>query len=162
MYVIPLCLGIAHSIRSILYALVTIFTIVSITYINYSAPSLLSTLQVDMEPTNLGYSTKNIPTAQPNIYRRYLIEKTQSFLQRLRWKAHHFLHPTNTSTNKETFGFKTTTSPSPVAELHDIEERMITLVQNIEFQPTNSILQNKLRTTAKDWSKDHWSKQETC
>ena len=78
----PLCLGIEHSIRSILYALVTISTIVSIT---------------------------------------------------------------NTSTNKETFGFKTTTSPPPVAELHDFEKRMLSFVQNIEFQPTNSTFQNKLQ-----------------
>ena len=139
----------------ILYALVSILTIVSITKFIYFAPSLSSTLQIDMEPTNLGYSTKNIPTAQPNVYLRCLIEKTQSFLQRMRWKAHHFLNPTDSPTQKETFGFKTTNSPPPIAELHDFEERMLTLVQNIEFQQTNSTFQNKLLKDIRNIKKDN-------
>ena len=117
-----------------------------------------STLQVDIEPTNLGYSTKNIPTATPNMYLRCLIEKTQSFLQRLRWKAHHFLYPTDSSTQKETFGFKTTTSP-PITELSDFEERMLSLVQNIEFQPSNSAFQNKLHQHIRKIRKDNEGKE---
>ena len=62
----------------------------------------------------------------------------------MRWKAYHFLNPTDSKMQKETFGFKTTTSPPPIAELHDFEERMLSLVQNIEFQQTNSTFQNKL------------------
>ena len=53
---------------------------------------LLSTLQTDMEPVNLGYSDKNIPIAKPREYLKCLIEKTESFLRRVRWKAYHFLH----------------------------------------------------------------------
>ena len=46
----------------------------------YFAPLLLSTLRINMEPVNFGYSTKNIPIAQPKEYLKYLVEKTESFL----------------------------------------------------------------------------------
>ena len=55
----------------------------------YFATLLLSTLRINMEPVNLGYSTKNIPIAQPKEYLKYLVEKTESFLRRVRWKAYH-------------------------------------------------------------------------
>ena len=89
------------------------------------------------------------------MYLRCLIEKTQSFLQHLRWKAPHFLHLTDSSTQKERFGFKTTTSPPPITELHDFEERMLSLVQNIEFQPGNSAFQNKLHQDIRKIKKDN-------
>ena len=152
--VIPLCVRIEHSIRTISYALNSILTIVSITTFIYYAPSLSSILQVDMEPTTLGNSTKNI-TVTPNMYLRCLIEKTQSLLQRLRWKTRHFHHPTDSATQKETFGFKTTTSPPPITELRDFEERMLSLVQNIEFQPTNSAFRNKLHLGIRKIRKDN-------
>jgi hypothetical protein len=74
------------------------------------APSLLSTLRINMEPVNLGYSTKNIPIAQPKEYLKCLVEKTESFLRRVRWKAYHFLKPTQPEAAKQTFGFNTTKS----------------------------------------------------
>ena len=135
----PLCVRIEHSIRKILYL---IFFINTITL--YFAPSLLSTLQIDMEPVNLGYSTKNIPTAQPNIYFKSLLNKTQTFLQRMRWKAYHFQRPTDNATTKETFGFKTTHSPPPHPDLKEFENRMLSIVKNIEFKNSTSEFQKKL------------------
>ena len=119
-------------------------SIVFIITLLYFAPLLLSTLQVSMEQINLGYSTKNIPTAQPNVYLRCLLDKTQNFLQRLRWKAQHFLNPTDITTTNNTFGFKTTNSPAPIEELRAFEERMLTLVKNIEFKNTKCPFQQKL------------------
>ena len=46
----------------------------------YLAPSLLSTVRINMEPVNLGYSTKNIPIAPPKEYLKFLFDKTESFL----------------------------------------------------------------------------------
>ena len=77
-----------------------------------------------MEPVNFGYSTKNIPIARPNEYLRCLIDKTESFLRRMRWKAFHFINST-VPTTKETFGFKTTNSPPPIKELDALEDKML-------------------------------------
>ena len=120
----------------------------------YFAPSLLSTLRIDMEPVNFGYSTKNIPIAQPKEYLRCLIEKTESFLRRMRWKAFHFMNPTEPST-KETFGFKTTKSPAPIKELNNFENKMLTLIQNIEFKNSNCEFQNELSQDTKKIKKDN-------
>ncbi|XP_046864300.1 uncharacterized protein LOC124458300 [Xenia sp. Carnegie-2017] len=108
-----------------------------------------------MEPTHLGYSTKNIPIAQPDVYLRCLIEKTQNFLQRMRWKAYHFFNPNIAPTQKETFGFKTTKSPPPINELRDFEERMLSLVQNTNFQHSTSTFQNNLRQDMNKIKKDN-------
>ena len=136
--IVMLCLRIEHSIRTILYSIFLITTF------SYFAPSLLSTLQIAMEATNLGYSTKNIPTAKPNVYLRSLLDKTQTFLQRMRWKAYHFLQPADNEITKETFGFKTINSAPPIAELREFESRMLNIVQNVEFKRTDSEFQRTL------------------
>ena len=84
----------------------------------YYAPLLLSTLPINMEPVNLGYSTKNIPIAKPKEYLKCVIEKTESFLRRVRWKAYHFFHPTE-GPSKANFGFLTSNSP-PIKELNEL------------------------------------------
>ena len=61
-----------------------------------------------MEPVNLDYSTKNIPIASPKEYLKCLVDNTESFPRRARWKAYCFLNPCD-PTNKQTFGFNTTT-----------------------------------------------------
>ncbi|CAB4012136.1 Hypothetical predicted protein, partial [Paramuricea clavata] len=97
-----------------------------------------------MEPTNLGYSTKNIPIAQPKEYLKCLVEKTESFLRRVRWKAYHFLKPTQSEPTKETFGFNTTKSPPPTKELEAFEGKMLSLIQNVQFKNHHTEFQDKL------------------
>ena len=41
-----------------------------------------------METRNLGYSMKNIPVPPKLRYLKSMIEKVESFITRLRWKAH--------------------------------------------------------------------------
>ena len=41
-----------------------------------------------MEARNLGYSMKNIPVPPKQRYLKSMIEKVESFITRLRWKAH--------------------------------------------------------------------------
>jgi hypothetical protein len=86
--------------------------------------------------------TKNIPIAKPKEYLKCLLEKTESFLRRVRWKAYHFLNPVDTP-DRETFGFPTTKSPPPINELNEFEDKMLSLVQNIEFK-TQTFFQKKL------------------
>ena len=68
---------------------------------------------------SLGYSCKNIPLAQPKTFLKCLIEKTESLLGRMRWKAFCFSNPEAVPSAKETFGFKSTKSPKPLADLKE-------------------------------------------
>ena len=67
-----------------------------------------------------------------------LIEKTEHFLRRLRWKAHYFLSGQAETSNKETYGFKTRNSPPKINELIPFEEGMLNLIHNIEFDDNAS------------------------
>ena len=109
-----------------------------------------------MEPVSIGYSTKNIAIAHPNVYLRYLIEKTQSFLQRVRWKAYHSLVPPEQKPTKETYGFRTTKSPPPIDELREFEGRMLEIVQHIEFKHSTCKFQQQL---SRDTKKIHNDKE---
>ena len=87
----------------------------------------MSTLGINMEPVNFGYSTKNIPIAQPKEYLKYLVEKTESFLRRVRWKAYHFLKPTQHKAAFESF-----------------ERKMLSIIQNVQFKNHRNEFQNDL------------------
>ena len=54
---------------------------------------------------------KNIPIPNNREYTKRLIEKTESVIKRMRWKAFFYLHPENSTTQKETFGFNSTRTP---------------------------------------------------
>ena len=85
-----------------------------------------------------------------------LLNKTQTFLQRIRWKAHHYLKPTdNNTTTKETFGFKTANCAPPHADLKEFEDRILSLVQNIEFRNNTSEFQQKLARDIKSIKEDN-------
>ena len=55
----------------------------------------------------------------------------------------------------ETFGFKTTNSPPPIPDLKEFEEKMLSLVQNIEFRNTSSEFQKKLARDIHKIQKDN-------
>ena len=125
----------------------------SIHYIIILGSFLLSTLIVSssiaMEKVNLGYSTKNIPLPSRSEYMKNFIEKTEHFLRRMRWKAYHFLNPTE-STTKETYGFKSRNSPPRVNELIPFEDGMLNLIQNIHFKDVKCKFQNQMNSDIKN------------
>ena len=98
-----------------------------------------------MEKFNLGYSTKNIPLPSRNDYLQRLIEKTEQFLRRMRWKAHFFLNPSTSSTTRENYGFKSTKNPPPIEELKDFEDDMCKMIQSVKFKQVNNPFLNKLK-----------------
>ena len=98
-----------------------------------------------MERFNLSYSTKNIPLPSRNDYLQRLIEKTEQFLRRMRWKAHFFLNPDTTPCSKETYGFKSTKNPPPIEELKDFEDDMLKMIQSVKFKQVNNPFLNKLK-----------------
>ena len=104
------------------------------------------------------YSTKNIPLASKGAFRQRLIEKTESLIQRMRWKAFFFLNTnTDDTTTKETYGFKSKRSPPHMKELDEFEDSMLDMIQNIQFKtnhhPNN--LQRKLGNDVKEIRKDN-------
>ena len=70
------------------------------------------------------------------------------------WKAFHFMNST-VPTTKETFGFKTTNSPPPIKELDALEDKMLTLIQNIQFKKVTSDFQRVLSQDAKKNTRRH-------
>ena len=60
-----------------------------------------------MEKLNLNYSLKNIPITDNISYQVKLIEKIESVLKRMRWRAHFFLNQSKRQANtKTTYDFK--------------------------------------------------------
>lgn len=102
-----------------------------------------------MEKVSFDYSTKNIPTATRANYTRRLIEKTELFLKRMRWKAFFHLNPNITGKSLDSFGFNSRLSPPSVPELKPFEESLLNLTQNIEFQTTPSQFQKQIKTDIK-------------
>ena len=100
-----------------------------------------------MEKFNINYSTKNIPLPSQsfNDYLQRLIEKTEQFLRRIRWKAYFFLNPDTTSSSKETYGFKSTKNPPPIEELKDFENDMLKMIQSVKFKQVNNSFLDKLK-----------------
>ena len=98
------------------------------------------------------YSTKNIPLASKTAYLQALIAKTESLIQRMRWKAFFFLNKNTNDTSKESYGFKSKRSPPHVKELNEFEDCMLDMIQRVEFK-TNTYsndLQKKLSKDVKE------------
>ena len=102
-----------------------------------------------MEKFNIDYSTKNIPLPSKNDYLQRLIEKTELFLRRMRWKAHFFLNPSTASSSKLTYGFKSTKNPPPIDELKDFEDDMLNMIQSTKFNQVTNPFLNKLKNDTK-------------
>jgi len=98
------------------------------------------------------YSTKNIPLANKNTFLQKLIEKTESLIQRMRWKAFFFLNPNSDTQAKETYGFNSKHLPPHVKELYDFEDCMRDMIQRINFKTNHHLndLQKKLSTDLKE------------
>ena len=115
----------------------------------FIAPILLSTLpeiQPAMDRMSFDYSTKNIPPATKPNYLKCLIEKTEHFIRRLRWRCFFYKYPNASSDNKETYGFKSRKSPPVIEELKEFENCMIDLVQSIKFKDSTNSFQEKLKS----------------
>ena len=98
-----------------------------------------------MEKLIIGYSTKNIPLPSQNDFLQRLIEKTEQFLRRMRWKAYFFLNPAVSTSSKNTYGFKSTKNPPPVDELKEFEDDMLKMVQSTKFIQVNNHFLIKLK-----------------
>lgn len=72
----------------------------------------------------------------------------------MRWKAHFFLHPDQSTPTKENFGFKSTKNPPPIDELKDFEDGMMNIIQATKFKPVNNKFLNNLNKDVKHIKND--------
>ena len=78
-----------------------------------------------------------------------LTHSAEKFIRNLRWRAHFFLNP-NEKPSKETYGFKSIRAPPQIKELKQFEDRILTLIRNIEFRPYTNNFQEKLKRDIKE------------
>ena len=87
-----------------------------------------------MRQFQFDYSLKNIPMPSQDAYLRNLIEKVESVLKRMRWKAHFFLKGDKTSDQNNPFGLPSNKTPPNISEIKSFENDVTNLIENITFQ----------------------------
>lgn len=102
-----------------------------------------------MERMNLGYSLKNIPIASKKSYMKRMLEKTESFVRRMRWKALFFEKPEQFGPEKATYGFKTSKAPPQMEHLIPFENDLYDLICNVQFDHRRSDFQKQLSKDVK-------------
>ena len=102
-------------------------------------------------------STKNIPLASRNTFLQQLINKTESLIHRMRWRAFFFLKDQDADdTSKETYGFKSKRPPPHINELTEFKDCMLDMIQRVEFRTNHKPndlhkkLENDLREIRQD------------
>lgn len=105
-----------------------------------------------MERINLNYSLKNIPIPTKSAYCLKLIDKIESVIKRMRWKAFFFLtcNSSNANSNncdnmKETFGFKSKNHPAQINELKNFEKELLDIIPSIKFRDIRDKFQTKMK-----------------
>ena len=112
---------------------------------------------------NFNYSTKNIPIPSRNSFKKRLIEKVESVIKRMRWKALFFMKDNDDSRRENTettqdaaeddncnFGFKSRKCPPQIKELIPFEDDMLQMIENLRFRNTSNQFQDKLREDIKN------------
>ena len=95
---------------------------------------------------------KNIPIPTRNAYTKRLIEKVESVVKRMRWKALFFLkeHDNDEEIPKaEKFGFKSRKCPPQIDEMKPFEDDLLRMIENIQFRKVNDDFQSTLKNDIK-------------
>ena len=106
-----------------------------------------------MKKVTFDYSLKNIPVPNKDSYLKCMIDKTQQFFQRIRWKVFFEENKDKKHIVKETYGFKTEKSAPPHKELAKFESDIINLIHNLEYKTNKNQFQNKLSKDVKEIQK---------
>ena len=97
-----------------------------------------------MEKINFNYSLKNIPTPTKTSYQLMLMEKTESVIKRMRWKAHFYLKKDTSNIAYSKYGFKTANYPPQWKELQNFEKDLLDTIKLIKFRIVKDSFQRKL------------------
>ena len=101
-----------------------------------------------MEQVRFNYSMKNIPIPPRNSYIKSLIEKTESVIKRMRWKAFLYDKPDTDNTDRK-FGFKSRKCPPQNENMVKFESDLLDMIKNIEFRNTRDQFQRQLKDDIK-------------
>ena len=96
-----------------------------------------------MHQFQINYSLKNIGLPSYHQYERQLINKAESLVQRMRWKAHFFLYGDNKE-NSFKYGLPTKKSAPNIPEMKAFEDDFIDLISNIRFRNINDEFLNNI------------------
>ena len=102
-----------------------------------------------MRQFRFDYSLKNIPIPSQDAYLRSLIQKVESVLKRMRWKAHFYLKGEKNPTKNNSFGLPSSKSPPTVSEIKSFELDVLKLVENIQFRHIKDQFQQTLANDLK-------------
>ena len=97
-----------------------------------------------MKKVTFDYSLKNIPVPSKDTFLKCLIDKTQKFFQRVRWKVFWEVNKDKVPKFKETYGFNTEKSAPAHSELAKFESDVINLIHNLEYRTNKTQFQKKL------------------
>ena len=98
-----------------------------------------------MEKINFNYSLKNIPTPTKTSYQLMLMEKIESVIKRMRWKAHFYQKKDTSNIAYTNYGFKTRNYPLQCKELQNFEKDLLDTIKLIKFQIVKDNFQRKLK-----------------
>ena len=85
-----------------------------------------------MRQFRFDYLLKNISIPSRDNYLRNLIEKVESVLKRMRWKAHFFLKGEKSQEKTNYFGLSSNKTPPTILELKAFEEDVLKIIENIK------------------------------
>ena len=100
------------------------------------------------------YSLKNIPIPSKNSYFMTMLEKVESFIRRIRWKAYFFekgpASEGRSCDDARIFGFKSSSTPPQSEHLNQFENDLYEMVRNIECKPVRSKFLTRLDKDLRD------------
>ena len=100
-----------------------------------------------MEKLAFNLSLKNIPIPPKKTYMKQLIDKTDNFISRIRWRTDRFLFPWKYENPKPSYGFKSTRTAPTSNLLKPFEDELFEKIANLEFNEHRSKFQNKMAET---------------
>ena len=100
-----------------------------------------------MEKLAFNLSLKNIPIPPKKAYMKQLIDKTDNFISRIRWRTDRFLFPGKYENPKPSYGFKSTRTAPTSNLLKPFEDELFEKIANLEFNEHRSKFQNKMAET---------------
>jgi hypothetical protein len=71
------------------------------------------------------------------------MEKVESVISRMRWKAHFFINGTN-SCEQYYYGLRSRNPPPPIKEMKNFEDDVVRMIENIRFRKVNDQFLSKL------------------
>ena len=95
---------------------------------------------------------KNIPVSGKNAYMKIMMEKMESLVRRMRWKALFFEKPEMRTADNNTYGFNSNKSPPQMELIVPFENDLYELVSNIQFSPKRNEFQKQLSKDVREIS----------